>query len=577
MTMVDHSYWLATFAAWAELRGVNRPADVTLPVLEAYQRHVSLRRKPDGTPLSWSTQARALVALRAFFAWCKKTRRLLSNPAAELVMPRQSHKLPWATLTHAEAEVVLAVPDTATVIGLRDRAVLELLYATAMRRGELVGLDLPDVDLARGWLTLRVTKTRWDRVVPMGERAAAWLVRYLADARPHLVRDEAVPGRVPGHQRRAPGRDLAHGPGAPLRARRPGRARPAAATCSGTRPPPSCSKAGRTSATSRSCSGTAALLPPTSTPVSPPSAWPPCTPPPTPAPPCPATASFLFSRLAALVSGPGAARWDTRDHDGGDGRDHDPGRAVPESALDTPSRVPRPPERRPAHHVPARQRGFCPSRRLRHASDISVAGDDPVNEGDPTGLATNLGGTAAWAFNNVYTAGNDGYTTQDGDCTDFVSRALNEGGGDQMSFGSDPPFNHTDDTYWYRKTFLVPTLSGPRTYTMVSYSWASAYHLAHHLLLVGGTELVGPANEPPCPNDQGWTSAPGWEDVQPGDIAFANFRGSNFSGIDHAGVITSDVAGVPYITQHGPSQQSVPISYWLSSAPYTHVWIIQPK
>ena len=66
------------------------PADVTLPVLEAYQRHVSLRRKPDGTPLSWSTQARALVPLRAFFAWCNKTRRLLSNPAAELVMPRQS-------------------------------------------------------------------------------------------------------------------------------------------------------------------------------------------------------------------------------------------------------------------------------------------------------------------------------------------------------------------------------------------------------------------------------------------------------------------------------------------------------
>ena len=100
--MVDHSYWLAPFAAWAELRGVDRPADVTFPVLEAFQRHVSLRRKPDGTPLSWSTQARALVALRAFFAWCKKTRRLLSNPAAELVMPRQSHKLPGATLTHAE-------------------------------------------------------------------------------------------------------------------------------------------------------------------------------------------------------------------------------------------------------------------------------------------------------------------------------------------------------------------------------------------------------------------------------------------------------------------------------------------
>jgi site-specific recombinase XerD len=61
---------------------------------------------------------------------------------------RQSHKLPSATLTHQDAEAVLAIPDVATVIGLRDRAVLELLYATGMRRGELVGLDFADVDLA---------------------------------------------------------------------------------------------------------------------------------------------------------------------------------------------------------------------------------------------------------------------------------------------------------------------------------------------------------------------------------------------------------------------------------------------
>jgi integrase/recombinase XerD len=191
-TMVGHSFYLAGFASWAELRGLHRPADVTLPVLEAYQRHTSLRRKPDGTPLSWSTQARPLVALRSFFSWCAKSRRTLSNPAAGLVMPRQSHKLPSATLTHQEAQAVLSVPDTGTVTGLRDRSVMELLYATAMRRGELVGLDLADVDLARGWLTLRETKNRWDRVVPMGERAAAWLVRYLSDARPHLQADEAV-------------------------------------------------------------------------------------------------------------------------------------------------------------------------------------------------------------------------------------------------------------------------------------------------------------------------------------------------------------------------------------------------
>jgi integrase/recombinase XerD len=186
-TLVQHSFYLSKFVGWAELRGITRPADVTFPILEAYQRHVSLRRKSDGTPLAWSTQSKFLGAVRVFFSWCAKQHRILYNPASELVMPRQNHKLPTATLTHDEAEVILAIPDTATPLGLRDRTVMEILYATAMRRGEVVGLDLGDVDLARRWLTLRNTKNRWDRVVPMGERAAAWLTRYLTEARPHLL------------------------------------------------------------------------------------------------------------------------------------------------------------------------------------------------------------------------------------------------------------------------------------------------------------------------------------------------------------------------------------------------------
>jgi integrase/recombinase XerD len=186
-TVVDRSFYLARFASWAELRGVHRPAAVTLAVLEAYQRHVSLHRKQDGTPLSWRTQAMALVPVRVFFAWAVKQRRLGANPASEMVMPRQNHKLPSATLTHEEAEQILCLPDVDTVLGLRDRTIMEVLYATAMRRGELVGLDLQDVDLQRRWATLRDTKTRWDRVVPLGHRAPAWIVRYLTDARPHLL------------------------------------------------------------------------------------------------------------------------------------------------------------------------------------------------------------------------------------------------------------------------------------------------------------------------------------------------------------------------------------------------------
>lgn len=194
-TVLDRSWNLANFVAWAGLRGIVRPAEVTLPVLEAYQRHVAARRKPDGMPLARSTQEKAIVPLRLFFAWCTRSHRILYNPASELVLPRKAHPLPGATLSAEEAEVVLALPDLDSPLGLRDRAMLECLYATAMRRGELVGLELADVDLPRRYLTLRETKNRWDRVVPTGERAAAWLAEYLDRSRPQLVIGED-PGAV---------------------------------------------------------------------------------------------------------------------------------------------------------------------------------------------------------------------------------------------------------------------------------------------------------------------------------------------------------------------------------------------
>jgi integrase/recombinase XerD len=194
-TVLDRSWNLANFVAWAALRGIVRPAEVTLPVLEAYQRHVAGRRKPDGMPLARSTQEKAIVPLRGFFAWCTRSHRILYNPASELVLARKTHPLPQATLSVAEAEVVLALPDLDGPLGLRDRAMLELLFATGMRRGELVTLDLCDVDLPRRYLTLRQTKNRWDRVVPSGERAAAWLAAYLDRSRPQLVIGED-PGAV---------------------------------------------------------------------------------------------------------------------------------------------------------------------------------------------------------------------------------------------------------------------------------------------------------------------------------------------------------------------------------------------
>lgn len=96
-------------------------------------------------------------------------------------------------LTADEAEAVMATPVVTEPLGLRDRAMLELLYATAIRRSELVALKLFDVDYARATLVVRQGKGNKDRVVPLGERAKAWLVAYRDRVRPGLVA-----GRDPG-------------------------------------------------------------------------------------------------------------------------------------------------------------------------------------------------------------------------------------------------------------------------------------------------------------------------------------------------------------------------------------------
>ena len=112
-------------------------------------------------------------------AWATRTKRLTVNPAAELELPRLPKRLPRAVLSMSEMERVLAQPDLATALGLRDRAILEVLYSTGIRRMELVGLDCTDLDAERGALLVREGKGKKDRLVPIGERAIQWTHQYL--------------------------------------------------------------------------------------------------------------------------------------------------------------------------------------------------------------------------------------------------------------------------------------------------------------------------------------------------------------------------------------------------------------
>ena len=132
------------------------------------------------------SNARLLSALRRYYAQRTRAEPTLVDPTLLLDPPRLPRGLPKA-LSEREIEALLAAPDVATPLGLRDRTLLELMYAAGLRVSELVGLPLAALNLRQG--VLRVTgKGGKDRLVPVGEVAQDWIERYLATARPALAR-----------------------------------------------------------------------------------------------------------------------------------------------------------------------------------------------------------------------------------------------------------------------------------------------------------------------------------------------------------------------------------------------------
>jgi integrase/recombinase XerD len=117
---------------------------------------------------------------------------LADNPGSEVELPLADKRLP-EVLTVAEVDRVINQPDVTMALGVRDRAAHETLYSTGMRRMELCGLGVRDVDLEQGLVRIRRGKGRKDRVIPIGARAAMWIRNYLDDVRRALVVDESEP------------------------------------------------------------------------------------------------------------------------------------------------------------------------------------------------------------------------------------------------------------------------------------------------------------------------------------------------------------------------------------------------
>jgi integrase/recombinase XerC len=174
---------LRSLSGFATAQNVTRPADATLDLL----RDWLWRSQQSG--LAKATLARRVAAVKGFTAWLERTGESAGDVGRRLRSPKPDRTLP-RVVNHEQADHVFASlqvhAETGDPMAVRDRAVIELLYASALRVSELVGIDLDDLDLDR--LTVRVTgKGSKQRVVPFGVPAANALVDYLRIARPSLV------------------------------------------------------------------------------------------------------------------------------------------------------------------------------------------------------------------------------------------------------------------------------------------------------------------------------------------------------------------------------------------------------
>ncbi len=150
------------------------------------------------------SSARLLTSLRRLYRWLARENLISEDPSALIDMPKIGRPLP-KVLSEAQVEALLNAPDTSQSLGLRDRAMLEILYATGLRVSELVGLRLHQVNLRQGVLQV-VGKGGRERLVPLGEEAVAWLERYLREARADLLErrqgDYLFPSRRATHMTR---------------------------------------------------------------------------------------------------------------------------------------------------------------------------------------------------------------------------------------------------------------------------------------------------------------------------------------------------------------------------------------
>lgn len=180
---------LNIFCRYLESCGITDIAAVNKDVLSGYQSHCYHEINDRGEPNCVGTQTNRIKAVKSFFRYLYENGLIVSNPGKDIAFAKMPNRLPRSIVSQAEMKKLLKMPDVRTMIGYRDRAMLELLYTSGLRASELLNLQVADVDYCDGFLRVNAGKGNKDRVVPIGKIACRCLENYIKSIRPSLAKD----------------------------------------------------------------------------------------------------------------------------------------------------------------------------------------------------------------------------------------------------------------------------------------------------------------------------------------------------------------------------------------------------
>lgn len=188
-TINARKWLLGKFLEYLQQEGITELTAISKVVIQDYQVSLYHTINRYGRPNSAIHQNNIFAAVKGFMRFLKDNDYIVTDPARDIPYAKLPKTLPRGILSRTEARRIINAPDTHSVIGYRDRAILEVFYTTGIRRNELCDLTLNDVDYHDGFLQILCGKGRKDRIVPLGRIACRYLENYIKSVRQELIRD----------------------------------------------------------------------------------------------------------------------------------------------------------------------------------------------------------------------------------------------------------------------------------------------------------------------------------------------------------------------------------------------------